>query len=93
MPPTEERATASGAPAPAPDPLSDLRDEPPFGLLTQWGLRRSVTALRKPGAVDELAEHGVPQVWRHPLRTLLAVIDDLDRSSPRLTANASPRPR
>jgi hypothetical protein len=32
-----------------------------FGLLTQWGLRRSVTALRQPGAIDELAEHGA--VW------------------------------
>ena len=35
-----------------------------FGLLTQWGLRRNLTALRKPGALDELAEHGVPEVWR-----------------------------
>ena len=49
-----------------------------FGLLTQWGLRRSVTSLRKPGAIDELAEHGVPAVWRQSLSTLLAVIDDLD---------------
>ena len=50
-----------------------------FGLLTQWGLSRNLTALRKPGALDELAEHGVPEVWRHSLATLLAVIDDLDR--------------
>ena len=50
-----------------------------FGLLTQWGLRRSLTALRKPGAIDELAEHGVPEVWRHSIVTLLGVIDDLDR--------------
>ena len=50
-----------------------------FGLLTQWGLRRNLTALRKPGALDELAEHGVPQVWRQSITTLLAVIDDLDR--------------
>ena len=50
-----------------------------FGLLTQWGLRRNLTALRKPGALDELAERGVPEVWRHSLATLLAVIDDLDR--------------
>jgi hypothetical protein len=26
-----------------------------FGLLTQWGLRRNLTALRKPGAIDDLA--------------------------------------
>ena len=50
-----------------------------FGLLTQWGLRRNLTALRKPGALEELAEHGVPEVWRRSLATLLAVIDDLDR--------------
>lgn len=50
-----------------------------FGLLTQWGLRRNLTALRKPGAVDELAEYGVPEVWRHSIVTLLGVIDDLDR--------------
>ena len=42
------------------------------------GLRRSVTTLRQPGAVHELAEHGVPQVWRDSLTLLLAVIDDLD---------------
>jgi transposase len=50
-----------------------------FGLLTQWGLRRSVSALRQPGAIDELAEHGVPEVWRDSLAVLVAVIDDLDR--------------
>jgi transposase len=49
-----------------------------FGLLTQWGLRRSVTALRQPGAIDELADHRVPAVWRQSLITLLGVIDDLD---------------
>ena len=43
-----------------------------FGLLTQWGLRRNLTALRKPGAIDELAEHGVPVVWRNRSPTLLA---------------------
>jgi transposase len=50
-----------------------------FGLLTQWGLRRNLTALRKPGALEDLAEHGVPDVWLHSITTLLAVIDDLDR--------------
>jgi transposase len=50
-----------------------------FGLLTQWGLRRSLTVLRKPGALEELAEQGVPEVWRHSIGTLLSVIDDLDR--------------
>lgn len=50
-----------------------------FGLLTQWGLRRNLAALRKPGALDELAEQGVPEVWRQSITTLLGVIDDLDR--------------
>jgi transposase len=50
-----------------------------FGLLTQWGLRRNLTALRKPGALEELAEHGVPEVWRTSIATLLGVIEDLDR--------------
>jgi transposase len=50
-----------------------------FGLLTQWGLRHNLTALRKPGALEQLAEHGVPAVWRQSIATLLGVIDDLDR--------------
>jgi len=50
-----------------------------FGLLTQWGLRRNLTALRKPDALDELAQHGVPAVWRQSVATLLGVIGDLDR--------------
>ena len=50
-----------------------------FGLLTQWGLRRNLTALRQPGALDELADRGVPEVWRDSLAVLLGVIDDLDR--------------
>jgi len=50
-----------------------------FGLLTQWGLRDNLTALRKPGAIDELAEDGMPEVWLQSIRTLLGVIDDLDR--------------
>ncbi len=49
-----------------------------FGLLTQWGLRRNLTALRKPGAIDELAELGVPAVWRQSIITLLGVVNDLD---------------
>ena len=50
-----------------------------FGLLTQWGLRRNLTALRQPGALAELAERGVPEVWLDSLAVLLSVIDDLDR--------------
>jgi transposase len=50
-----------------------------FGLLTQWGLRVSLTTLRKPRALESLSEHGVPTVWLESIRTLLCVIDDLDR--------------
>lgn len=49
-----------------------------FGLLTQWGLRRNLTALRKPDAIDELAANGVPAVWLQSIVTLLGVINDLD---------------
>src|SRR5215210_5608097 len=50
-----------------------------FGLLTQWGLRHNLTALRKPETLDQLAAYGVPDVWRQSIVTLLGVIDDLDR--------------
>ena len=64
-----------------------------FGLLTQWGLRRSLTALRKPGAIDELAEHGVPMVWRQSIVTLLGVIDDLDAQLDPLERELRPHAR
>ena len=50
-----------------------------FGLLTQWGMRVGLTTLRKPGAVELLSERGVPAVWLQSIKTLLSVIDDLDR--------------
>lgn len=50
-----------------------------FGLLTQWGLRVSLTSLRKPRAFEQLSGRGVPAVWLESIRTLLSVIDDLDR--------------
>jgi transposase len=64
-----------------------------FGLLTQWGLRRNLTALRKPGAIDELAEHGVPEVWRQSILTLLGVIDDLDAQLAPLERELRPHAR
>lgn len=64
-----------------------------FGLQTQWGLRRNLTALRKPGALDELAEHGVPEVWRQSIATLLGVIDDLDRQLAPLERELRPHAR
>jgi transposase len=50
-----------------------------FGLLTQWGLRGSLTTLRKPHALERLAERGVPAVWIQSVRALLEVVEDLDR--------------
>ena len=50
-----------------------------FGLLTQWGLRTGITALRKPGALARLAEQGVPATWCRSIEVLLDVIDDLER--------------
>lgn len=64
-----------------------------FGLLTQWGLRRNLTALRKPGAIDELAEHGVAPVWLQSIQTLLGVIDDLDAQLAPLEAELRPHAR
>jgi transposase len=61
-----------------------------FGVLTQWGLRRNLTALRKRDAIDELAAHGVPPVWLQSITTLLAVIDDLDRQLARLERELRP---
>ena len=64
-----------------------------FGLLTQWGLRRNLTALRKPGALDELAQAGVPEVWRTSIATLLALIEDLDRQLAPLERELRPHAR
>jgi transposase len=64
-----------------------------FGLLTQWGLRRNLTALRKPGAMDELAAEGVPAIWLQSIRTLLGVIDDLDAQIAPLEQELRPHAR
>ena len=61
-----------------------------FGLLTQWGLRANLTALRKPQTLPRLAERGVPGVWIQSLRTLLSVIDDLDRQIAPLESELRP---
>jgi transposase len=64
-----------------------------FGLLTQWGLRRNLTALRKSGAIAELAELGVPATWRQSIQTLLGVIDDLDAQLAPLEQELRPHAR
>ncbi len=49
-----------------------------FGLLSQWGVRAGVSHLRQPGAIEALAERGVPEVWRASIAEAVAVIDLLD---------------
>lgn len=61
-----------------------------FGLLTQWGLRGSLTTLRKPGALERLAERDVPAVWIGSIRTLLEVVDDLDRQITQIALELRP---
>jgi len=63
-----------------------------FGLLTQWGLRRNLTALRQPGALDELAEHGVPDVWRTSLARYWASSTISTASSRRSSASCGRLP-
>ena len=41
-----------------------------FGLLTQWGLRRSLRRLREPDAMHLLEQRGVPEVWRSAEREM-----------------------
>jgi transposase len=48
------------------------------GLLTQWGVRSSVRHLRRAGAVERLAERGVPEVWRQSVAEAIALIELLD---------------
>jgi transposase len=62
-----------------------------FRLLTQWGLRRNLTALRQPDAIAELAEHGVPAVRRQSITTLLAVIRRARPPARRARARAAAR--
>lgn len=50
-----------------------------FGLLTQFGLRISLTRLRQPDALELLERRGVPAVWRDSIAEHLDQIDELDR--------------
>jgi transposase len=49
-----------------------------FGLLTQFGLRISLTRLRKPDAVELIERRGVPEVWRDSIVEHLSLIEELD---------------
>src|SRR3954465_12575974 len=61
-----------------------------FGLLTQWGLRLSLTRLRAPDAMDLLAARGVEETWRRSIAEALAVIDLLDARIAPLDAELRP---
>ena len=50
-----------------------------FGLLTQFGLRISLTRLRRPDAIELLEHRGVPETWRDSIAEHLDLIDELDR--------------
>jgi transposase len=50
-----------------------------FGLLTQFGLKISLTRLRKPDAMELLERRGVPAVWRDSIAEHLDQVDDLQR--------------
>jgi transposase len=50
-----------------------------FGLLSQWGLRLSLSRLREPDAMELLESHGVPEVWRRSVCEAVALVDHLDR--------------
>ena len=50
-----------------------------FGLLTQFGLRVSLTRLRQPDAFELLERRGVPEVWRDSIAEHLSLIECLDR--------------
>ena len=61
-----------------------------FGLLTQWGLRLSLTRLRAPDAMELLAARGVEETWRRSIAEALAVIDVLDARIAPLDAELRP---
>jgi len=61
-----------------------------FGLGTQWGLRLSAERLRRQGALELLAQRGVPAVWQRSIEEALAVIDLLEARIAPLEAELAP---
>jgi transposase len=64
-----------------------------FGLLTQWGLRVSLSRLRRPDAMELLERRGVPETWRRSITEALEVIDLLDERIAPLRAELLPLAR
>ena len=61
-----------------------------FGLLTQWGVRGNLKALRQPGSLERFSKRGVPAVWIQSLRVLLGVVDELERQLAAIDAELRP---
>ena len=59
-----------------------------LGVLSQFGVARAFTRLRKPEGNEVLVEHGVPAVWRHSIAEAVAVITILDSGSSRSSKNS-----
>jgi transposase len=64
-----------------------------FGILTQWGVRVSISRLRRPGGVGLLEQHRVPEVWQQSVREALQAIEYLDERIARLDAVLRPLAR
>lgn len=61
-----------------------------FGVLTQWGVRVSISRLRKADGVGLLEQHGVPEIWRQSVGEALQAIDYLDERVAQLDAVLRP---
>jgi len=61
-----------------------------FGLQTQWGVRVSLTRLRRADGLTLLERAGVPEVWRRSVSECLALIDFLDARIAPLEAELRP---
>jgi transposase len=61
-----------------------------FGLQTQWGLRLALTDIPQEQAMERLAEHGMPEVWRRSVSEALQVIGLLDERLKPLEAELRP---
>src|SRR4029453_15072566 len=64
-----------------------------FGLLTQWGLRIPLHALRQADGLELLEARGVPAVWRRSVLEALEVIELLDERIAPLDSELGPLAR
>src|SRR4051794_1495908 len=59
------------------DPVVNVGDEPQFRPAHTVGAAAQRDGAAQPRTLEQLAAHGVPEVWRQSIVTLLGVIDDL----------------